>query len=125
MKYIVILYWCAVLLLVPYAAGAARTTGGVVPSTVPLFPTPVGVEANLKGNIHHEGTSVFTDPAETEQGPAGEPGTAAVPDQGVKATGAGEAAGGTALKGWGAVAGILLVVVLVAGAVWAARRKRM
>ncbi len=55
-----------VLLLSPLSALAARAVPGVVPSVVPLFPTPVGVEPNVRGNVQYQGESVFSDEAETD-----------------------------------------------------------
>lgn len=124
MRYIVLLYICAVLLLIPHAVGAARATGGVVPSTVPLFPTPVGVEANVSGNIQHDGESVFSDPAKMEGGSSEEARVVADSAQGENRKAGPLSAEGVSVKGLGGVVSVLLLILIGGVVWWAVRRKR-
>lgn len=108
----------------PGVAQAARAVQGVVPSVVPLFPTPEGVQPNVKGNVQFEGQSVFSDPvpsgtaAEALGGDAHSSST--LPESAPTAR---AAAGPTRMWAW-----LLLGAVLVGGGVglvlWRRRKER-
>ncbi|MBP9686684.1 MAG: hypothetical protein KBD66_02705 [Candidatus Doudnabacteria bacterium] len=123
----IILNMCLVLCLFwvgAFPLNAASVTSGVVPSVIPLFPTPVGVEPNLQGNVQHQGESVF---AGSEQDPE------QVPNENVETEPTGVGVGKSrvdesisASRGSYAVWGILLGVLCLLGlGLWRVYRKRI
>lgn len=104
---------------------AARTTPGVVPSVAPLFPTPVGVEANVRGNVQFEGESVLSDPGngatETDLGTEGGTGLA-MPTPPLGEPAASPAT--PARRVWVVLWGVVGVVVIGAGGYWYSKQKR-